>query len=101
MSRDEKHFHSSRQPTEQHYLDEMIIAENGPLIPHVDEIPERTMNQHWWMGLQTEMVNGTFSAELTTHVHIQETAVKLSENCSTKSLNYHSCKTVHVNYDIF
>ena len=42
----EKHFDSSRQPTKQHSLDEMIIAENRPLLHHTDEILERAMNQY-------------------------------------------------------
>ena len=47
VSRYEKQFYSSRQPTEQHSLDEMIIAENGPLLHHADEMLERAMNQYW------------------------------------------------------
>ena len=46
VSRYEKHFDSSRQPTEQKSLDEMIIAENGPLLHYTDEILERAMNQY-------------------------------------------------------
>ena len=42
----EKHFDSSRQLAEQHYLDEIIIAANGPLLHHADEIPERAINQY-------------------------------------------------------
>ena len=45
VSRYEKHFDSSRQPTEEHSLAEMIIAENVPLLHHADEILERAMNQ--------------------------------------------------------
>ena len=44
VSRYEKHFDSSRQPTKQHSLDEMVIAENGPLLSHADEILEKAMN---------------------------------------------------------
>ena len=47
VSRYEKHFDSSRQPTKQHSLDEIIIAENEPLLHHADEILERAMNQYW------------------------------------------------------
>ena len=47
VSRYEKQFYSSRQPTEQHSLDEMIVAENGPLLHHADEMIERAMNQYW------------------------------------------------------
>ena len=51
VSRYEKHFDSSRQPTEQHSLDEMIIAaENRPLLHHADEILERVINQYWRVG---------------------------------------------------
>ena len=45
VSRYEKHFDSSRQPTEEHSLAEMINAENVPLLHHADEILERAMNQ--------------------------------------------------------
>ena len=47
VSRYEKHFDCSRQPTEQHSLDEVIIAENRTLLHHADEILERAMNQYW------------------------------------------------------
>ena len=47
VSRYEKHFDSSRQPTKQDSLDEIIIAENEPLLHHADEILERAMNQYW------------------------------------------------------
>ena len=36
VSRYENHFTSSRQRTEEHALEEMIIAENGPLLQHTD-----------------------------------------------------------------
>ena len=38
VSRYEKHFDSSLQATRQHSLDKMIIAANGPLLHHADEI---------------------------------------------------------------
>ena len=44
LSRYEKHFDSSRQPIEQQFFDEMIIADNGPLLHHADAILERAMN---------------------------------------------------------
>ena len=47
VSRCEKHFDSSRQPTEQHFLEKKIIAENDYLLDHADEILERAMNQNW------------------------------------------------------
>ena len=47
ISRYEKNFDFSQQPTEQHSLDKMIIAENGPLLHHAGEILERAMNQYW------------------------------------------------------
>ena len=46
VSRYEKYFDSSRQPTKQHSLDEIIIAENEPLLHHADEILERAMCQY-------------------------------------------------------
>ena len=42
----EKHFDSSQQPTKQHYLDKLIIAENGSLLHHAYEILQRAMNQY-------------------------------------------------------
>ena len=47
VSRYEKDFDPSRQSTEQHSLDEMIIVENGPLLHHADEILKTAMNQYW------------------------------------------------------
>ena len=47
VSRYEKHFDSSRQPTEQHSLDELINAENGPFLHHANEMLERQMNPYW------------------------------------------------------
>ena len=73
VSRYEKHFDSSRQPTEQHSLDEMIIAENRPLLHHADEILERAMNRYWRVA-KSAMVNGTFCVELRTYIHILEAA---------------------------
>ena len=46
------------------------------------------------------MVYGTFCVELRTCIHIPKTAVSLLESCWRKSLNYHSCTTVHARYDI-
>ena len=100
VSRYEKHFNSSRQPTLQHSLDEMIIAaENRPLLHHADEILERVINQYWRVGNRDGKWH--FCDELKTYIHIPETAIKLLESCWTKSLNYHSCKTLHVRYHIF
>ena len=50
VSRYEKHFHSSRQLTEEHALEEMEIAENGPLLQHAAPLLERTMNSYWKGG---------------------------------------------------
>ena len=47
VSRYEKHFSSSRQPSEEHALNEMVIAENGPLLHHADTILERAMDKYW------------------------------------------------------
>ena len=47
VSRYEHHFSSSRQPLEEHALNEMVIAENGPLLHHADRILERSMNEYW------------------------------------------------------
>ena len=46
ISRYEKHFDSLWHPTEQHSLNEVIIAENSPLLHHADEILEIAMNQY-------------------------------------------------------
>ena len=47
VSRYECHFDSSRQLKEEHALDEMIIAENGPDIVHADKLLISAMNQYW------------------------------------------------------
>ena len=47
VSRYEKHFDLSRQPDEEHALNEMVIAENGPLLHHADEILELAMDRYW------------------------------------------------------
>ena len=84
---------------EQYSLDKLIFAENDPSLHHAAEEQERAINS---VGeLKLLMVNGTFCAELRAYFHTQETVVMFSENCWIKSLNYNSCKTVHVRYDIF
>ena len=50
MSRYENHFRSSRQETEEHALEEMIIAENGPLLQHAAPILEKAMENYWKSG---------------------------------------------------
>ena len=45
VSRYEHHFSSSRQPLEDHALNEMLIAENGPL--DADRILEKSMDKYW------------------------------------------------------
>ena len=44
VSRYENHFNSSRQMSEEHSLEEMVIAENGPLLQHADPILKRAMH---------------------------------------------------------
>ena len=47
VSRYEKHFHHSRQPNEEHALNEMIIAENGPFLHEAEGIIESAMDKYW------------------------------------------------------
>ena len=47
VSRYENHFSPARQPNEDSSLNEMIIAENGPLLQYADNILEKAMNQYW------------------------------------------------------
>ena len=47
VSRYEKHFDSSRQMKEENALEEMLIAENGPLLHHADPLLERAMVKYW------------------------------------------------------
>ena len=42
----EKHFHHSRQPNEEHALDEMIIAENRPFLYEAEGIIESAMQSY-------------------------------------------------------
>ena len=51
------------------------------------------------------MVNGTFCSFLSIYVYIQETAVKLSERCWTRSLTNHLCElhmwsVIYCNYHV-
>ena len=99
VSRYEKHFDSSRQPTEQHSLDEMIIAENRPLLHHADEILERAMNRYWRVA---KRYGKWHFLRRTEDIHLYTgSCIRLSESCWIKSLNYHSCKTVNFRYGIF
>ena len=43
----EKHFDKTRQPDEDHAFDEMVIAENGPLLHEADKILEHAMDKYW------------------------------------------------------
>ena len=47
VSRYEKHFNSVRQPSADYALNEIIIAENGSLLHHVDKILDRPMERYW------------------------------------------------------
>ena len=44
VSRFENHFGKNRQLTEEHALDKMLIAENGPILVHADPIIRRSLN---------------------------------------------------------
>ena len=95
-----KRFDSSRQSTVQHSSDEMVVAENGPLLHHNDEILKRAINQYWRVANMISDSKWYLFAERRTYVHMQREqrmTVRLSESCWIKSLNYHLCKTVHVN----
>ena len=37
----------NRQLTEEHALDEMLIAENGPILVHADSIIRRSLNSYF------------------------------------------------------
>ena len=58
VSRYEDHFKPSRQPTEEHSLDEMVIAENGPYLHHADSILESAMDMY--LSENTESGNWHF-----------------------------------------
>ena len=47
VSRYENHFDASRQLDEDHALEEMFIAENGPNIVHADKLLISAMNRYW------------------------------------------------------
>ena len=105
VSRYEKLFDSSRQPTEQHSV--FTTTYRTTFFGQSHHFWEKTFpTSCWWntrksneplLERQSSMVNGTFCAELTTYIHIPETG----ESSWTESLNYHSCKTVRLRYDIF
>ena len=47
VSRFENHFGKNRQLTEEHALDEMLIAENGQILVHADSIIRRSLNSYF------------------------------------------------------
>ena len=47
VSRYESHFDSSRQMKEEHALEEMLIAENGPDIVNADRLLISAMDRYW------------------------------------------------------
>ena len=47
VSRYEVHFDKERQLTEEHALNEMEIAENGPTFAKADNILKAAMNMYW------------------------------------------------------
>ena len=47
VSRYEVHFDKTRQLMEEHALQEMEIAENGPILARADSVIESAMNAYW------------------------------------------------------
>ena len=47
VSRYEDHFKPSRQPTEEHSLDEMVIAENDSYLHHADSTLYSAIDIYW------------------------------------------------------
>ena len=103
VSRSAKLFNSSRQPTKQHSV--FTTTYRTTFFGQIHHFWKQTFptflntrksNEPLLEGRST-MVNGTFCVELRTHIHIPETG----ESSWTESLNYHSCKTVRLRYDIF
>ena len=47
VSRYEQHFNKSRELDEDHSLEEMLVAENGPLLQHADALLEKAMTNYW------------------------------------------------------
>ena len=54
VSRFENHFGKNRQLTEEHALDEMLIAENGPILVHADPIIRRSLNSYFRQHNQSD-----------------------------------------------
>ena len=47
VSRYETHFRKDRQLTEEHSMEEMMIAENGPTLARADCVLKRAMDAYW------------------------------------------------------
>ena len=47
VSRFENHFGKNRQLSEEHALEEMLIAENGPILVHADSIIRKSLNSYF------------------------------------------------------
>ena len=93
VSRHENHFTSSRQGTEEHALEEIIIAENGLLIQHADSILEIAMENYWISG--EKMASDTLFVDRRTSDYTREILAKLLFACLIIYLNYHLWDHVH------
>ena len=62
---------------------------------------ERTMNQYWKATNNNSKLHFLrLTEDICLYIEKLEVYIRLSDSCWTKSLNYHSCKTVRVRYDI-
>ena len=74
LSRYEQHFHPARQSSEEHALEEMLIAENGPCLAQSKHVLEAAMNDYWkkstkkghWHFIRSTKVEDFIKSEGTT-----------------------------------
>ena len=79
VSRYEKHFDKTRQLTEEHAKEEMIIAENGPILVRADPLIKRALDSHFkeHNSQQHGRWHFTMSENITTHIQESKVIKKL------------------------
>ena len=75
VSRYEKHFDKTRQLTEEHAKEEMIIAENGPILVRADPLIKRALDSHFKEHNNQQHGRWHFTMSENIKTHIQESKV--------------------------
>ena len=75
VSRYEKHFDKTRQFTEEHAKEEMIIAENGPILVRADPLTKGALDLHFKKHNNKQHGRWHFTIREDIKTHIQESRV--------------------------